>query len=366
MSGDEGVYYHEYLALDQLLGAQRPLSKELGSEAHDEMLFIVVHQAYELWFKQILHELDSVLATFGQETIREREMGTLVARLERITRIQRLLMDQLDVLETMTPLDFLEFRDLLIPASGFQSLQFRLIENLLGLEPGERVLINDAPYTSRFADEHVAVLRRSEERQTLHDLVEKWLERTPFLEMGEYAFWDQYRAAVERALTAERKAIENNPSLTREGRQQQLARQESVEAGFRPLFDDALYQALVDEGRRRMSRRAFTAALLISLYRDEPIVQMPFRLLTRLIDIDEGFTAWRHRHALMVQRMIGMRIGTGGTSGYEYLNETTRRSRVWTDLVALPTYLLPRSELPDLPPAVVEAMRFHIGQSQGS
>ncbi len=366
MNGDDGVYYHEYLALDELLDAQRPLSRELGAEAHDEMLFIVVHQAYELWFKQILHELDSVLATFGQETIREREMGTLVARLERITRIQRILMEQLDVLETMTPHDFLEFRDLLIPASGFQSLQFRLIENLLGLDPHDRVPINDAPYTSRFADEHVAVLRDSEERETLHDLVEKWLERTPFLEMGDFAFWDQYRTAVERALTAERKAIEGNPSLTTEGRRQQLARHEDVEAGFAPLFDAARYQELVDEGRRRMSRRAFMAALLISLYRDEPIIQMPFRLLTRLIDIDEGFVAWRQRHALMVQRMIGMRIGTGGTSGYGYLNEAARRSRVWTDLIALPTYLLPRSELPDLPPTVVEAMRFHVGDARGS
>jgi tryptophan 2,3-dioxygenase len=363
MSADGGVYYHEYLDLDRLLSAQHPRSVAAGSEAHDEMLFIIVHQAYELWFKLILHELHAVLDTFELGPVRERQMGTLVARLERITSIQRVLMDQLDVMETMTPLDFLDFRDLLIPASGFQSLQFRLIENLLGLDPEERVLINEARYTSRFTAKHRRVLEASEREHTLHELVEAWLERTPFLEMGDYAFWDEYRAAVDRTLDAERTAIEANPDLSEEGRREQLARHASVVAGFAPLFDDDAYRELQRAGLRRMSRRAFMAALLISLYRDEPILQLPFRLIMGLIDIDEGFTAWRHRHAQMVLRMIGLRIGTGGTSGHDYLSETTRRSRVWTDLVALPTYLIPRSELPDLPPTVVEAMRFHVGES---
>ena len=141
------VYYHDYLQLDRLLDSQRPLSTEQGRPAHDELLFIVVHQAYELWFKQILHELEAVRAVFDQPTVPERSMGRVVGHLERVHAIQRVLIDHLDVLETMTPLDFLEFRDLLVPASGFQSLQFRSIENLLGLDPGRRLLIN-APSTS--------------------------------------------------------------------------------------------------------------------------------------------------------------------------------------------------------------------------
>ncbi len=201
----------------------------------------------------------------------------------------------------------------------------------------------------------------SEEGPNLHDLVEEWLERTPFLEMGEFAFWDEYRAAVDRMLSKERKAIENNPVLTAESREQQLERLRSVEDGFTTIFDDERYRDLVAEGRRRISRRAFMAALLIHLYRDEPILQLPFRLLTGLVDIDEGFIAWRQRHALMVLRMIGQRVGTGGTSGYEYLLETTRRARVWRDLIEVPTFLIPRSELPQLPTTVVEAMRFHVG-----
>src|SRR5690242_4059682 len=109
--GREPVYYWKYLHLEELLGAQHPLAEP---PAHDELLFIVVHQAFELWFKQILFELDDVLEMMGRDVVAERDMGEVVARLQRVTRIQRLLTDQIDVLETMTPLDFLEFRDTLI------------------------------------------------------------------------------------------------------------------------------------------------------------------------------------------------------------------------------------------------------------
>src|SRR5881397_1186851 len=110
------LYYWSYLDLDSVLSAQKP-----RSGAHDEMLFIVVHQAFELWFKQILFELDAVLGVMGRDVVAEKDMGEVVAHLMRINKIQRLLTDQIEVLETMTPLDFLEFRDVLIPASGFQS-----------------------------------------------------------------------------------------------------------------------------------------------------------------------------------------------------------------------------------------------------
>ena len=361
MSGPaEPVYYHDYLDLDRLLSSQHPVTGSDADAAHDEMLFIIVHQAYELWFKMILHELDSVIETFDQPAVREREMGALVSRLERIHKIQRVLMNQLDVMETMTALDFLDFRDLLIPASGFQSVQFRLIENRLGLDTGQRIPINEARYTSRFSEGHAAMIEASESGPNLHDLVVRWLERTPFLEIGDFAFWDEYRSTVERMLARDKTVIEDNPILTDVGRVQQLDRLAAVEDGFETIFDDQRYAALVADGRRRMSRRAFMAALLINLYRDEPILQLPFRLLTGLLDLDDGFMAWRQRHRLMVQRMIGDRIGTGGTAGHDYLAETTRRSRVWKDLLEVPTFLIPRAELPELPSSVVDAMRFHV------
>jgi tryptophan 2,3-dioxygenase len=130
--------YGDYLRLDELLGCQRPESVRQGRAAHDEMLFIVVHQAYELWFKQILVELDEIQRIFAREHVEERDIGRIVHALTRVWEIWKLLIRQLDVLETMTPLDFLEFRDLLVPASGFQSLQFRLIEVRLGLSRERR------------------------------------------------------------------------------------------------------------------------------------------------------------------------------------------------------------------------------------
>ena len=123
------VYYADYLKLDYLLEAQHPLSQlSDGAPAHDEMLFIIIHQAYELWFKHVLHELDSVMTLFAKPAVSEDQMGMAVARLERIIEIQRLMLMQMQVLQTMQPLDFLDFRDQLYPASGFQSLQFRILE----------------------------------------------------------------------------------------------------------------------------------------------------------------------------------------------------------------------------------------------
>ncbi len=158
-----GVYYHDYLQLDRLLGSQDLASAASGgAPAHDEMLFIVIHQTYELWFKQILWELDDVLSCFVGEELHETDIARVIARLQRIVEIQHVLIGQIDVLETMTPLDFLEFRDLLVPASGFQSMQFRLIENKLGVRPEDRVTFGGARYTERLHGEQrerVIVLR---------------------------------------------------------------------------------------------------------------------------------------------------------------------------------------------------------------
>jgi tryptophan 2,3-dioxygenase len=349
----EPLYYWSYLDLDRLLSAQAP-----RTGAHDEMLFIVVHQAFELWFKQILTELGAVLSVMGQESVEEKDMGRVLSHLDRITVIQRLLIDQIDVLETMTPLDFLDFRDVLIPASGFQSVQFRLIENRLGLDRRHRLRVKGSPYSSVFSPEHAAAVEASEREASLHDHVERWLERTPFLSIPGFDFWSAYRTAVGEMLARDRQVIETHPTLDERGRAEQLAMLEETAAGFEAAFDPGAWDALVAKGRRRFSHRAFLAALLVNLYRDEPIFQLPFRFLTALVDIDEGFTTWRHRHALLAHRMIGGRIGTGGTAGHEYLEAAARRHRVFGDLFDLPTFFLPRSALPPLPAEVEQQMGF--------
>jgi tryptophan 2,3-dioxygenase len=352
----DSPYYSDYLQLGRLLDCQQLESVRQGKPAHDEMLFIVVHQAFELWFKQILWELEPILDCLARDLLPDREISQVVARLQRITTIQRLLLDQIDVLETMTPLDFLDFRDMLIPASGLQSVQFRMIENRLGLR--RRLKIRGQAYDRVMSPEHQEQLRRSEQEPSLFDAVERWLERTPFLAVGDFRFWDAYRAAAERLFGCERAIIESHQTLDDEARAAQLIHCDKVAQTFGALFDEERYRRLLVEGTHRLSQRSFLAALLINLYRDEPALQLPFRFLTELVHIDEGFTVWRYRHALLARRMIGAKIGTGGTSGHAYLEAAARTHRVFGDLLDLPTYFLPRTELPPLPAEIVDQMRF--------
>jgi tryptophan 2,3-dioxygenase len=352
------IYYADYLQLERLLSSQKRKSEEYGHPAHDEMLFIVVHQAYELWFKQILHELDSVIQLFEKDHVDEKNIGVAAARCVRVTEIQKLLIDQLRVLETMTPLDFLEFRDYLVPASGFQSYQFRLIENKLGLKHGQRLEYNQNAYFTRLSPTHQELVTKVDQENSLLHWIEKWLERTPFLEFEKFNFWQSYREAVNKMLNDDRAIIQNNPSLSSEEKTSQIKQLALTEENFDALFDEEKHNALLKTGQRKISHRAMQAALLICLYRDQPILHMPFKLLTTLVDIDELFTAWRYRHALMVHRMIGTKIGTGGSSGHQYLKATADTHKIFTDFFNLSTFLIPRSALPQLPDDVEKKLGF--------
>jgi tryptophan 2,3-dioxygenase len=322
------------------------------------MLFIVVHQSYELWFKQNLWELDSIIGIFEQDVVDEQHMGTAVSRLRRINEIQGLLVSMIGVLETMTPLDFLEFRDYLFPASGFQSAQFRIVENKLGLRRSDRLLLAGDQYTARFDSEDRESVESVEQERSLFDLVERWLERTPFLDHEDFHFWEAYQEAVHDRIHADRAVVESNRNLTAEERTTQLKDFESVLAQFAALFDPDKHALERAAGRLRMSQRAFQAAVFITLYRDQPALQEPSRLLELLMDVDEGFTTWRYRHAQMALRMIGRRVGTGGSAGAKYLEKSAERSRVFADLLNLSTFLVPRADRPDLPPGIIESMRF--------
>jgi len=342
-----------------LLASQAPRSAATGRPAHDEMLFIVVHQAYELWFKQILHELDSLLALFRADSVDERSVGVAVSRLQRVVEIEKILVDQLRVLETMTPLDFLDFRDMLVPASGFQSVQFRLLENKLGLRGAGRAAMERSPASGKLSAAQREALRDSEAGPSLFTLVERWLERTPFLEVPGWAFWERYGEAVRAMVGGDRDVILGNAALTEAEKRVQLAQLAQTEASFDAVLDEAAHARLVAEGRRRLSHRATRAALFIHLYRDQPILHLPFRFLTLLVDVDELLATWRYRHALMVHRMIGTKIGTGGSAGHHYLLATVEKNKVFGDLYDLATFLLSRSALPALPPEMERRLGFH-------
>jgi tryptophan 2,3-dioxygenase len=215
-------------------------------------------------------------------------------------------------------------------------------------------------YTTRFSAEHRKLIEQTEREPTLFTEIEAWLERTPFLTLADYDFWQEYHAAVERSLAGERRAIEDDRRLDDRERSRRLATFDRSTTHFAAAFDPALYDRHDPGHRPRLSHRAFEAALLINLYRDEPVLQVPFRLLATLMDVDEGLTSWRYRHALMARRMIGGRMGTGGTTGYEYLDDSARHARVFTDLFNLSTYLLPRADIPPLPADVERAMGFYV------
>ncbi|WP_341503563.1 tryptophan 2,3-dioxygenase family protein [Gallaecimonas sp. GXIMD4217] len=352
-------YYGDYLQLDKLLDAQHPESAKYGNEAHDEMLFIVVHQAYELWFKQMLHELRSVMALFGSDQVPEDKLATAVHRLKRFVNIQQLINQQIAVLETMSPQDFLEFRDYLVPASGFQSIQFKELEIRLGIKRGKRIAFDQKSFYNRLNDQDRAYLEDLEQQESFAEMLDRWLARLPFLEFGDFAFWDHYRQAADEMLDSDEAIIRGNPHLDDEELKQQLEELGGTRARFAALFDEGNHQQLLDSGQMELSHRALLSALFINLYRDEPLFHLPFQLLTCLMEIDEQFTAWRYRHALMVQRMLGSKIGTGGSSGHDYLKRTTETNRFFKDLYAVSTYLLPKHALPALPNEVKRELGFH-------
>lgn len=353
------VHYHDYLKIDQILGAQKRRSEELGHPAHDELLFITVHQTYEIWFKQVLFEIDSVLEIFAASPIEEKKMALALARLERVVAILKLIMGQIDVLETMTPLDFLEFRDYLYPASGFQSVQFRLIEIKLGLKEKDRLLYNQIPFYQYLPESHQKKVQESMAQKSLFELVDGWLARTPFLQNEEFDFWKAYQGAVTQMFAADRNTVKDNPQLSEEIKQKNLEMIEATEKTFLATFDEEDYGRLREAGHFHLSFQGFHGALLIYLYRDQAIFHGPFQILSSLMDIDELLTQWRYRHALMAHRMLGQKIGTGGSSGHAYLKQATDKHKVFSDFFNLSTYLIPRSKVPPLPPSLQSKMNFN-------
>jgi tryptophan 2,3-dioxygenase len=348
------IYYSDYLQLDKLINSQNPKSNE-----HDEMLFIVIHQVYELWFKQILYELDSIIDIFKREYIDEKLLLKIVSRLGRIIEIQKIMIEQFKVIETMTPADFLEFRDYLFPASGFQSFQFRLLENKLGLKFKNRVNYGDKKYQNVLSQEHQDIINKSENDVTLLELLQKWLERTPFLKSDNFDFLKYYKISVEKILKNDEKLILNHPNFSENDKIKELNQLNITRKNFESIFDEKVYNKFLDEGIYKISYKSFISALFIVLYRDEPILNLPFMIINSLIDIDELFSTWRYKHSLLAYRMLGKKIGTGGSSGYEYLKSTVEAHKIFTDFFNLSTFLIPKSMLPELPDEILSKLRFY-------
>ncbi|NWI92308.1 T23O dioxygenase, partial [Pitta sordida] len=347
-----GLIYGEYLQLNKILNAQELESEKKGKKIHDEHLFIVTHQVYELWFKQILWEMDSVRVIFQNGHVRdERNMLKVITRMNRISMILKLLVEQFSVLETMTPLDFFDFRYHLSPASGFQSLQFRLLENKIGVPQSLRVPYNRRHYRDNFKGQDYELLLKSEQEPTLLQLVEAWLERTPGLDAEGFDFWGEFEVNVLKGLEEEFGLIQaKTESEEKDDLLSEFQKQRDV---LLSLFDEKRHEHLLSKGERRLSYKALKGALMIYFYREEPRFQVPFQLLTSLMDIDVLMTKWRYNHVCLVHRMIGSKAGTGGSSGYQYLRSTVSdRYKVFVDLFNLSTFLVPRHWVPKMNPSI--------------
>ena len=346
------LYYSDYIELDKILNSQHPKSFSSPEDGNDEMLFIIIHQAYELWFKQILFELDLVRRIFIRGRINDNsdDMSRAVHRLRRVVKILELVNQQVSVLETMTALDFLEFRNHLLPASGFQSKQFRLIEAKLGLKMQQRYKAEYYKATRRgsLSEADLQEVDRAESESALKELIAEWLERMPFFED---AYWREYRPSSEP------KDDGRHPFWVdyREAYQKSLS---PYETGRLAEFDKVFF----DEGRGDVSPAAMRAALFITIYRNLPIFHMPFELLNTLSEIDELLSNWRYRHFMMVRRMIGIRVGTGGTSGAGYLEGTLSQHYAFREITEVATFLIERSRRPSLPDALKEKVSFNLNR----
>lgn len=263
MSAD--MTYARYLRLDQVLTAQTPLS-----ETHDESLFIIIHQTKELWLKQILHEI-----AFAQNLVRAGDLTPAYKSLARVSRIQSVLTQTWDILATMTPADYLRFRDSLGTSSGFQSDQFRRIEASLGLKD------------ARF-------LRFHEDRPHAHAAL---------------------KAAIE------------SPSLYDD------ALAQAARAGL-PIPDAVLNRdvSLPYEPSPEVE------AAWLQVYRDTTRWWELYQLAEKLVDLDDALITWRHKHVITVERIIGRRPGTGGTDGVGYLTRTLEK-RCFPELWSIRTKL---------------------------
>lgn len=327
------VHYHDYLQLDKILNAQAPESDKHQLPAHDEMLFIVIHQAYELWFKQLHHEADSIVEIMGKPALNDNspELQTVVHRLNRCVTILRVLVHQIDIMETMTSMDFLDFRDMLRPASGFQSWQFKELEAKLGLKFEHRH--GKEYYTAQLRPQQVDIIKKAETNQSLLQLLNSWLERMPFLKDGaDASFWNNYKESYQSSLADAEKT-----NMT----------------AFEEIFGDK-----GTTEARSLSPSACRAALFIMLYRGYPLLQLPFQLLNCLLEIDEQLSSWRYRHMNMVHRMIGTRIGTGGSTGKDYLKAAADKHYIFREIAQLNSFLIERRKLPALPLAIENKLGF--------
>ena len=291
--------YSEYLRLEELLKLQTGVKGGKRSISNDELHFILVHQNFELWFKLIINELRSTRDILASDYVEETKLPQAVHHMNRVIETFHLMAQQWKVMETLEPQDFLNFRDELGTASGFESIQMREMEALMG-----RKWIDGKPAGKDDSTE-----------KSLYEVTCDWLERTPIQGSNSE---NQVNDFISEYLAAHKK-----------------------------LYPDTHQDAVTFFEEDLSLRRRRAGLVFIESYRELPLLAWPRKLISTLIELEESMILWRSSHARMVERMIGRRIGTGGSSGVDYLDMTTKY-RVFIDLWSVRSVLIKKEALPPL------------------
>ncbi len=357
-AGGGPASYWDYVRTEDLLALQGGLERDESALGDDEVRFIVIHQIDELWMKLVLRELVSARDLFGREHVPETALSAVCAGLRRVALIFEMMADHFRLMETMRTRSYLEFRDKLSPASGFQSAQMREIEILLGLDAAERIpfgkensyliALHEADGSESAALHRVQ--RRLQDTPSLKDAIYGWLARAPI--DGSTPGSSDDDQVVDGFVTT-------FLARQREGQRQRIAavlrHQALTEADVDRLeqrYENELESAarylraedLEDPEARPATRRLRAAILFIESNRELPLLSWPGEILDALIQAEQAMVVFRQRHARMVERVIGRRVGTGGSDGVDYLDRTALAYRVFKEIWAARTLLL-RSEL---------------------
>lgn len=296
--------YSEYLRLEELLKLQTGIDGDEKKLSNDELHFILVHQNFELWFKLIINELKCTRDILDSNYVEETSLPQAVHHMTRVIETFKLMSQQWKVMETLEPQDFLNFRDELGTASGFESFQMREMESLMG-----KKWIDGKPIGKDESTE-----------KSLYEVTCDWLQRTPI--QG------------------------STPDSSNDNEEVNTFIKQYLEA-HKNLYPDTNQEAMDFFEQDSVLRRRRAGLIFIESYRELPLLSWPRKLISTLIELEESMILWRSSHARMVERIIGRRIGTGGSSGVDYLDMTTKY-RVFIDLWSVRSILIKKEALPAL------------------
>ncbi len=355
MPAPKPLNYWDYIKVEDLLSLQSGIAKDDSKIANDEVMFITVHQVFELWFKLVLRELVSARDLFKRDRVAEQELSGAVRSLKRIATIFRVCTHHWEVMETLTTREYLAFRDKLMGASGFQSAQLRQIEIVFGLDDAQRIPLGVEPSYLEALRSHdgksspalARVKSQLADKPSFKEAIESWLFRTPIDGSGpndKHAakrlseFVARFLESYERVLdqTCKRAIAISSSDGDKERLRERYSKEKQALAGFLSGDGDARVQ------------RIRCAMLLIETYRELPLLAWPRELLDAIVEVEQLFVIFRQRHARMVERIIGRRTGTGGSAGVDYLDQTALKYRIFRDLWAVRTLQIPRSAAPEL------------------